>query len=398
MRWPAENPLEGTFGDSLENTPLNWAVRMFGILCVVGAILYAVWLAGDAFATVEAFRAGKLTPDGMSTIVVTFIHLADLAALTAAFIVLGVRLLTSKRRYAAQTTSVIIALLVLNAACCIMLFGIDHRLGIAIGASALAIAFRTYIDPDLIRERRCQRKARELEERDEQRAGTLGRDETGKGYIALNFFNLFWIFVVCSVLGLALETTFHALQFHAYQDRAGMLFGPFSPIYGVGALLMTLCLNRFYRANPLVIFLVSAIIGGAFEYFTSWFMQIAFGAVAWNYTGMWLSIGGRTCGLFMCFWGLLGMVWIKLLLPLTLRAVNLIPWNWRYWLTAVCAALMLVNAVMTLQALDCWYERLSGAKVMSPIQQFYAQHFDNAYMADRFQSMTIHPEDAARGK
>ena len=82
---------------------------------------------------------------------------------------------------------------------------------------------------------------------------------------------------------------------------------------------------------------------------------------------------------------------VKLLLPLTLRTVNLIPWNWRYWLTVACAVLMAINIVMTLQALDCWHERMANKPVESPIQQFYAEHFDNAYMADRFQTMTINP-------
>ena len=91
------------------------------------------------------------------------------------------------------------------------------------------------------------------------------------------------------------------------------------------------------------------------------------------------------------------MVWIKLLLPVMLRIVNLIPWNWRYAVTTVCAALMLADAIMTLQSLDCWYERLSGNQVDTPIQQFYDRHFDNAYMEHRFQSMSIHPDDAVRG-
>ena len=57
---------------------------------------------------------------------------------------------------------------------------------------------------------------------------------------------------------------------------------------------------------------------------------------------------------------------------------------------------MLVDCVMTLQALDCWYERLSGDQVTTPIQQFYAKDFDDGYMENRFQSMTIHPDDAVR--
>ena len=163
--------------------------------------------------------------------------------------------------------------------------------------------------------------------------------------------------------------------------------------------LMPIFLNRFHKSNWLVIFLVAAVIGGAFEAFVSLFMQYAFGAVAWDYSNMPGSLfGGRTCLPFMACWGLLGVVWIKLLLPFMLRLVNFIPWNWRYMLTTVAACFMLVDAVMTLQALDCWYMRLSHDPVDTPIQQFYDHEFGDAYMADRFQSMTIHPADAVRGK
>ena len=184
-----------------------------------------------------------------------------------------------------------------------------------------------------------------------------------------------------------------------------MLFGPFSPIYGFGAVLMTVALNRFYRANPIIIFVVSAIIGGLFEAAVSLFMQVGFGAVAWDYTGMTLFgipdpvaiiFQGRTATPFMIMWGGLGFVWIKLCLPWLLRLINLIPWSLRYSLTTVCAVLMLVNGIMTLEALDCWFERVSGVEPSSPVEEFYAENFDNAYMAHRFESMTITPEDSGR--
>ena len=98
----------------------------------------------------------------------------------------------------------------------------------------------------------------------------------------------------------------------------------------------------------------------------------------------------------MCMWGVLGLVWIKLCLPWLLKLINVIPWKFRYSFTAVCAALMIVDGVMTLQALDCWFERLSGDSGSTPVEQFYAKHFDNEYMEHRFQSMTITPEKSGR--
>ena len=151
--------------------------------------------------------------------------------------------------------------------------------------------------------------------------------------------------------------------------------------------------------------MVSAIIGGVFEAFVSWFMQTAFGAVAWDYTGTMIFgiadpvatiFQGRTSTPFMLMWGGLGFVWIKLCLPRLLKLINLIPWKIRYSFTALCAALMLINAIMTLQALDCWFERLSGTAGTTPVEEFYARNFDNEYMENRFQSMTITPESSNR--
>ena len=209
-------------------------------------------------------------------------------------------------------------------------------------------------------------------------------------------FELFWIFVVCSVLGLVLETLFHLLVLGISQDRAGLLFGPFSPIYGFGAVIMTVVLGPFRDSPAPVLFLAGALIGGAFEFFVSWIMEALFGIHAWDYSGSFLSIDGRTNFVFMVMWGVLGVAWIRLLLPQLLKLINLIPWNWRYGVTAVCAALMLLDGVMTIQSIDCWYGRMAGKAPETPIERFYAEHFDNDYMQNRFQTMTMDVDDATR--
>ena len=341
--------------------------------------------------------------EGVSTAtLIIFVSETVLSGVLAVmFVVLGVRLILDKRRHAALLAEAMTVVIVGVGACEIMLGGLGLDLIPYAVAFALLTFMTGYLDPSLAEERELQRKLRDLETREQAEEGTLGRDTTGKGYLTLNFFNLFWIFVVASVLGLAIEAVYHFFVVvpGEFQDRAGLLFGPFSPIYGIGAVLMTCALNRFHRAPIIVVFLVSAVIGGAFEYVVSWFMQFAFGIVAWDYTGTFLSIDGRTNGMFMAMWGVLGVLWVKLLLPRMLQLVNLIPWKWRYTVTTVCATLMIIDCAMTLVSYDRWYERMAGnVEADNAIGQFFDRHFDDAYMADRFQSMSINPDEATRAK
>lgn len=62
-----------------------------------------------------------------------------------------------------------------------------------------------------------------------------------------------------------------------YQERAGFLFGPFSPIYGVGGLIVSVICNKIHDKNPIIVFVVCAALGGMFEFFTSLFLETAFG-------------------------------------------------------------------------------------------------------------------------
>lgn len=337
---------------------------------------------------------------GVTSIVIIAVSLVLSLAEAVIGIILGANLLRNNRRGARRAIEFLIVADLAIILCDIMISGLSGISVAMVVRLAFYIALMVYIDPSLAEERQLKRKLSNMETRERAELGTLGRDESGKGYIELDFFNLFWIFMVCCVLGLLIEAVYHMVVVDpgVYQNRAGMLYGPFSPIYGFGAVLMTLALNRFYNKNIVLIFLMSAVIGGAFEYFVSWFMQFAFGIVAWDYSGTFLSIDGRTNGMFMAMWGVLGCVWIKFCLPHMLKLVNRIPWNWRYTVTTICTALMLLNGAMTLLSLDCWYQREAGQQPENAMEQFFADHYDNAFMAERFQSMSIDPSNTTRAQ
>ena len=91
----------------------------------------------------------------------------------------------------------------------------------------------------------------------------------------LTLYYLVFVFTVCSILGLILETIVSYFVDGRWESRVGFIWGPFSPIYGVGGVLITLALHRFENASPLVIYAVSAAFGAAFEYFAAWFWESA---------------------------------------------------------------------------------------------------------------------------
>lgn len=405
------NQLDPSVPSTTEAKKIPLIIKVYAVLCTLSGVgtlpSVAVFMWQVITALINGNVAAKL---GDNTLVAVGLIVAGImlsAASAIILIVFGLDLIKDQRRNAARLSYGLIAFTVVELLVDVMLQGIGPFLLRPAVQLVILIALSATVDPTLRQERELQRRLQEMLDRDAAAEGMLGRDETGEGYIKLNYFNLFWVFFVCSVLGLILEEVWHMVVVDpgVYQDRAGMLFGPFSPIYGFGAVLMTMALNRFYKKNPLIIFLVSALIGGAFEVFVGWFMQTSFGVVSWSYSHIRLFgmpdpiavlTGGRTCTPFACMWGLGGLIWIKVLLPRLLKLINMIPWKRRYSATVILTAVMLIDGVMTLQSLDYWYQRVNGTVRNIPVAQFYDKHFDNEYMENRFQSMTMSPKDATR--
>lgn len=212
------------------------------------------------------------------------------------------------------------------------------------------------------------------------------------GYLKIDYFTLFWLFVAGSMFGLAVETIFHAIVYGGYESRAGLVWGPFSPIYGMGAVLLTVSLNRFHHSHNLIIFIVSMVLGSAIEYTASWLMEMLWGAIAWDYAGTFGSIGGRTNFAFGVMWGLLGLLWVRIAMPLVKRAFSHV--NARTTtakaLTAAASVLMALNIAITVLALDRESQRAQGVPAVTWEQRALDEWFPQPYMQEHFHNMSVY--------
>lgn len=133
---------------------------------------------------------------------------------------------------------------------------------------------------------------------------------------------LVWIFMGMSVVGLVGETLQHLVAFGELESRAGFIWGPFSPIYGLAAVLLTMLLEPLQDKGVPLLLAVSAVVGGSLEYFASWAMETFWGVVAWSYLNIPLNFDGRTDVFHCLIWGTIGVLWVKVGLQLCQRIFN----------------------------------------------------------------------------
>ena len=108
------------------------------------------------------------------------------------------------------------------------------------------------------------------------------------------FFQYVLLFMVFSISGWIMEVVLKYIEFHRFINR-GFLIGPYCPIYGMGAVLVTLMVRLFSRqeAGYVDAFFISFVFCGALEYFVSWFLEKVYHARWWDYSYRPMNIEGR---------------------------------------------------------------------------------------------------------
>lgn len=127
---------------------------------------------------------------------------------------------------------------------------------------------------------------------------------------------LFLIFLIGGLVGWIYEEIFYRIAEGVFQNR-GVLYGPWIPIYGIGAL--GIYVAKPLKKNPLLLFGVCVIVTGIVEYIIGFIGIHFFDMRLWDYRGMFLNIGGVVCFRSVISFGLLGLLFHYLIEPYSER-------------------------------------------------------------------------------
>lgn len=226
--------------------------------------------------------------------------------------------------------------------------------------------------------RRLYRAYPELEER-KPLNGPVLHQPAGRPFAeGICLHKLLWVFLICALLGDWIETVYVYLVSGVLMSRSSVLYGTFSVVWGAGAALLTLLLAPLAKKPDRYVFLGGALLGGFYEYMCSVFTELVFGTVFWDYSAMPLNIGGRTNVLFMIFWGILSVIWVKILYPRLSAAIEKIPALIGVVLTWVLVALMCADMLISAAAMVRYTARREGTAGQSAYGAFMDRQYPDA--------------------
>ena len=128
------------------------------------------------------------------------------------------------------------------------------------------------------------------------------------------------LFFTFSFIGWLFEVLLQFVKTGIFVNR-GALYGPWLPIYGWGGILILILLKKF-RDKPSTLFIMTFILCGVVEYFTSCYLEYVKHLKYWDYSGYFLNVNGRICLEGLMLFGFGGCAFTYILAPLFDKVYN----------------------------------------------------------------------------
>lgn len=191
------------------------------------------------------------------------------------------------------------------------------------------------------------------------------------------------IFFVYSVVGYICEVINCWIVNKKLKDR-GFLLGPYCPIYGVGAVLLTILLTK-YENDILILFSTSILICGILEYFTSYLLEKIFNMRWWDYSKNKFNINGRICLETLILFGIGSIIIIKFTNPLLINLISKINIDIIHILAFIFSSIIIVDLIISLNIATNFKKIAKKVKKDSTdeIKDYIQKHIINKYLYKR---------------
>lgn len=167
----------------------------------------------------------------------------------------------------------------------------------------------------------------------------------------------FLYFLLYSILGWCYEVFLEVVVYRWGFSNRGVLFGPYCPVYGVGALAFLLCFHKLMAkkeprwlriVKPVLIFLGCMAVATGIELVTSYILEAITGSWPWQtYVDYAINFQGRIALSPSVRFGLGGLLFLYVLQPLFERLVGALGDGVRQIVFYTAAGVMLVDCVCT---------------------------------------------------
>ena len=207
-----------------------------------------------------------------------------------------------------------------------------------------------------------------------------------KGY---SFKKLFFIFVIGSIIGVLYEEILNTVKIYlatgdiVWELRRGVIYGPFNPLYGLGAVLVVYLLVRPNYSN-IKTFIYGGLLGGIIEYSISLLQEIFTHTTSWDYSNHFLNIGGRTTIPFLIAWGIFTLIFAKIIYPYLSKWIEKIPINIGNIIFYILLIFLIIDMFISWTALFRGAMRKSDIEPITPIGRLYDRIYPDSVLSKHF--------------
>lgn len=146
-----------------------------------------------------------------------------------------------------------------------------------------------------------------------------------------------FFFFLTSMGGFLWEVLIFLVKEHHFYNR-GFFYGPWLPVYGIGAVLLSLCIQctpLAKKKTPINVFFFSLVLGTIIELLVGWMLDFLWQLRYWDYSDYFLNFKGYICFISAIGFGIAGVLWICVLAPFFQKIYKKIPVPLRYLLNTL---------------------------------------------------------------